>query len=1019
MSRKLLKFILLACSLACITVAGLGIVFNTGNAGRAGAYEITFEDEDELQSEYAYGELISVPTGSIEGVQTTRFVVIAPSGNMYESAKFTLTETGQYTVVWYATVGGQEVSAEKSFLVTQSAFTVTGGVEWAYTESLEKSSDKDGIKLSLQPESSFRYNSAINLSDPDIPFAHVFPYHGITNIEEATTKEEYKYHEEARNYLITLTDCYDPTNSVTIDLEWQEGRTYWNFRAGAVGQTPHGLRSKLDNPDIQVTIDGTTYQYYFAPGQGSTSCNVMDNYGLKLYYDVAYNRVYITYCRYASNTYTVREKWFVADLVNETIYPNNPFKGFTTGEVYLTISAKNYVGNVANVDIASLGGLEGEEMLKVDMRDTKAPVIELPEALSEGSAFISLNEEIQVPDAIAWDLSLPYGTKANAKVYYAYNPDNPKNVSVGLVNGKFTPNKRGSYTIVYSATDTSGNVGTATVELQCVDEQAVILTVEEQVAATAGEYVQVPECTVEGLYAGAKTLKTYVRFEDEEEVLLQSDELFLRGVGRYVFTYVFSTPFKTYTATSVITAAASDKVVIEDPVLPEYFIKGASYTLDTVQACEYKARKPIIADAKTYMSADGGEYVEVNSKAVAINADENVRFKYEYDGETKYSEIIKVVDVGLGGELSMADLFHSEEDVFTTSASSQGIRYVTNGTAKNATLKYVNVLALSSFSIDFSFLSEGTTYVAPASVTFSLVDYCDRNNVVTLSFAGSGDVTRFSLNGVQVATLERSLLDGRTTVTYNDGFNIGGVRYAWTGSFASDRMLLWITMEGINGATCLNIRNLNDRKLTDAKTDRADPSLYVSKLNTGYQPMNRVITIVQASANDIVAPYLESGLRLTVRKPDGSFATSVDGVELNGTCAVDRAYDLKLDEVGIYAVLYEYYDQNGGYCSLGYSPIVKDEVGPVLVAIGVAEGEVVKASVGSTVTIAQCIVADETTDLSALTAWVSVFYPSGVVRAPQNGSTFYAGEKGNYTVLYCCYDEVGNYTTFAYVVQVS
>lgn len=1040
MRKKWIKFLAVACCLTCVAAAGVGVA-NLGNDSYdAKAYEITFDGDNALQDEYAYGASVSIPMGSIDGQKTTKCTVISPSGKVYETTNVVLSETGRYTIVWYATVGGKEVSAEKTFLATQSAFTISGGVEYGYVETLEKTpgwdTDKDGaiddtspqldgIKVALQPESSFRYNKAVDLSDASIPFAHIFPYHGITNIEEATVKDEYKYHEEARNYLITLTDCYDSSNSVTIDLEWQEGRTYWNFKAGAVGQTAHGLRDAgATSPvDELVEIEGAKYRIMYAPGQGRTSCNVMDNYGLKLYYDTTENQLFITFSRYASAKYTVNERKLVADLDNERINPNKPFKGFTTGEVYITFSAKNYVGNVANVDIASIGGVSGQDILNIDMHDTKAPTIEVAESLQGKSAYIALNEEIQVPSAIAHDLSLAYGTKASAAVYYAYAPNSTKNALVGLTDGKFTPSKPGIYTIVYSATDTSGNVGTATVSLQCmdgVDSKAVKLTVDKNVETFAGENVQIPECTLEGLYTDTKAIKKYVQFEGGEKVLLESDTLFLQGVGSYVLTYEYDTPFKTYTASCTIVAKASDLVVIADSVLPEYFISGATYTLDPVYAYEYVAKEPVQTESVMYMSEDGGEYLAVNRKAVVINATQTVNFKYEHKGTTVFSDTIKVVDVGFKGELAMENYFYCEENVFTSSASSQGVQYVSDGTAKNATLKYVNVLPLSKFGVDFTALGAEGKYAAPAAITFTIVDYYDRDNKVALRFANGGQTVKFSIDGVERVSLAQTFLDVKTSLAYeNGGFKVGGVNYSWNGAFTSDKLLLWVTLEGMNGAACLNINKLCDNKLSDATKDKADPILYVSKLHTGYQTFNKVITIVEASANDIIAPYVESGLRLTARKPDGSYATSVDGVLLDGTCPVTRSYELKLDKLGIYSVLYEYTDQNGDYCSLGYSPTVKDETNPTLTVDGVYENEVVTAEWGATVTVKSYTVSDDISSADAINSWVSVFYPSGIVRETGNGGTFYAEEKGDYTVLYCGMDAEGNYSTFAYVVRVS
>lgn len=1090
MNKRLLKIVAAACSLAVVATASAGIIDALGkDSAKAGAYTLTVDAE--LNSEYAYGETITIPAASIDGVRASKFVVIAPSGNAYDRESLVLSEIGKYTVVWYANIGGKEVSAEKTFMVTQGAFSVNGGASWEYVESLTKvptadlNNDNqpgtDGLSLTLEPESSFTYNKAIDLTDMSNPFAHVFPYHGITNMKEvsdalsdlsaqisavkkqikeidqqiaettdqalkeqlmlekrnlekdqatleakeAPLKNEYKYNDDARNYLITLTDCYDSSNYITIDLEWQEGRTYWNFRAGANGQTAHGLRSKAG--DNMTVVGGVDYSYILAPGQGLTSCNIIDDYGLKLYYDVEEKAVYVTFCRYASGAYTLNERKIVADLDNAIIYPNNPFKGFTTGEVYLSISVKNHLDNAAHMDIASLGGISGQDLLMAEA-DTKAPTIQVNQALYEKNS-IALNEEITIPDAYALDLNLPLGTKATASVYYAYSPNSTHNELVGLKDGKFTPKKVGAYTIVYTATDRWGNTSSIAVDLQCssvVGNQAVNLTVDDALQAFAGQFVQVPECSVAGLYADASLLKTYVSIDGGEKVLLSDGQLFLDGVAEYELTYVYETPFKTYTATCLVTAAASDVVSMDDAILPRYFIKNATYTLDAVYAYEYTAKKPVPVLAQAFISEDGGEYVEINHKSVAIQASESVQFKYVHKGETKYSDKIKVVDVGFGGSLAMKDYFYFEANAFTSSASSEGVKLVANGTMASATAEYVNVLSLNSFSMDFTLLSteksSDVTYNTPTAITLQLIDFYDRNNVVTLRFANSSGLTKFYINGVLMETISRNFMDAKATVSYSakaNSFVTGGVNYAWNNIFSGDKIFLTVTLEGVEGSACLNISKLGGQKLSDAQKDKADPIMYLSKSNTGYQPYGKVITIGQAIAYDIIAPYVEAGLTLKVRKPDGSYAMSLDGVLLDGTCPVDREYQLKLDEVGIFSVLYEYVDQNGDYCSYVNSPTVRDEIPPVLKVEGKVENQVDTAKWGDTVAVANFTATDDISDAKNVKAWVCVYYPSGIVRDLDKGGSFYAEEKGSYTVLYYACDEMGNFSTFAYVVKVS
>ena len=74
---------------------------------------------------------------------------------------------------------------------------------------------------------------------------------------------------------------------------------------------------------------------------------------------------------------------------------------------------------------------------------------------------------------------------------------------------------------------------------------------------------------------------------------------------------------------------------------------------------------------------------------------------------------------------------------------------------------------------------------------------------------------------------------------------------------------------------------------------------------------------------------------------------------------------------------------------------------------------------GDTVAVASFTATDDISDAKHVKAWVCVYYPSGIVRDLNQGGSFYAEEKGTYTVLYYACDEMGNFSTFAYVVKVS
>ena len=1074
MKKRRFKWIEVACSLVLVASTGLGLASLMRNTiPDVKAYEITLENKDEIKNEYSYGESLTIPIGTIAGVRASSYIVVSPSGKVYNTASIDLTEIGQYTIIWYAQVSGEKVSAEKNFLVTQGVYTTSGGVSCSYTDSLSKNSARSGIKVSLEPESTFYYNKPIDLTKEGA-FAEVYPYFAMNNLEqvikdlavaktagdtvaETDIKNAIQYNEDARNYLITLTDCYDPTNYVTIDLEWQETRRYYNFRANPAGEMAHGLRpvkaADADADATSINIGDSYYKCFYAPGQGHTSCNVAEavngnDYAIQLYYDVEENGVYITYYKYtasakkdsdtneikATGKYEKQEKMLIADLDNEAIYPKGTFKGFTTGEVYLSISAKNHLANTANMEIASLGGVSGEEILSAQ-KDTMPPTIQVNNALRSMSK-IARNEEVTIPDAYALDLNLPYGTKASVAVYYMYDPNKTNNIFVGLKNGKFTPKDLGLYTIIYTATDRNGNTSKEIVELQCLESvgnKAVQLTAESNVESLAGRYFTIPECTVNGLYTDTSALQVYVHDEDGKPLTVENGQVFVSGVMEYTITYVYETPFNTYKATTKLQGKASDSVIINAPSLPEYFIMNASYTLDTAYAYAYTAKTPAVVPAKVTMIAsdkNGAQTeTEVDFKSIRIPACKTVQFKYEYGEEMEISPVIEVLDVGFGGSISMMDYFHSDSDSFTKMALSSSSRYVTNGEVKDAMLKYINVLSLSSFWLEYYLESNYqetkdspvVQCATPKALVLTLVDYYNRDNQVELRLEPSGDKASISFNGRQIGETTSNFMDAKTMIFYKDGaFSIGGTKFEWANTFTSSKILFWVEVEGVEGQASLRISRFADRKFANGSEDKAEPALTMSQAYMGYHKRGQVITIVPVDVNDILAPYVESGLKLFVFNPDGvTFATSLDGVLLDGTCPVNREYQICLDKEGSYRIRYEYVNQNGLVKYFNANPIVNNDSAPLLLVEGKSEWQVDSAAWGDTVTVATYTVSDDVSKNDKLKAWVCVFYPSGIIRQVANGGTFYAEEKGTYTVLYSAFDETGNHTTFSYTVNVS
>ena len=1038
MNKKLLrKLAIAACSLTLVASVGFGVSNTLKNASDAvSAAEIVLDADSTWLEDRDYGSVFTVPMGDINGVRATTFTVKSPSGKAYSTERITLTETGKYVVTWYSVVNGKTVTAVKEFFVTKKTIEVSGEATiTASNSSVYPFPTAGSIHLNMREGAKFTYNKPVNLATlGENSLLEVFPQKGITNIETAVSKTEYDIPEDASVYYIKLTDAYDPTNVVTIQMAWLTGN-YWTVYGNAVGQKPHSLyRTSKGTLAIDSTIVSPhRYTLAFEPGIAYRSYN-MSQRGLSFYYDNETNQIAVKATRwYAANGTTRLESYesastrLVADLSNELIYPGNTFKGFTTGEVYVSITPAGFGSTgEANLDIVSIGGEKmSMDILANKEKDTTAPIIKDTHDFTKYNK-IALGEEISVPKVIAADMAVVGDIVADAKVYYNGN-------TISVKNGKFTPTLKGKYTIVYTATDPSGNKTTKSVDLTCSDTyaNAVSLSLAQTSASVdAGLTWTVPGCTVSGLYTDASNVKVYA-----DGKLLEDGKLFVDQVKNYTLTYAYETPFKTYTAECTVTANSSDEVVFSEIYLPEYFIAGASYTLDPVMAQEFLAVKPAPYAAETYMKAGNGAYAKVNYKNVAIPSNAStVQFKYvAANGKYVESDPVKVVNVGFGGTLNKAEYFQSDDATFTKSANEMATTYTMKS---GSTMKYVNVLSLTYFKIDF-------TATNAQCIKFTLTDYYNRDNTLTLelihSVSDGSNAMEVFVNGISVKkVIGTTFLGVATSLNFTNGIEITTDQlltgpFEWSNSFTTDKVLVEMSMTNltkeekdeedespvITGTPSIEIKKFYNNKFINTITeDDSTPMLVLPVNNRGYQTIGKEIFVSQLYVTDLFTPYLEGNLTLEVSNPDGGKVTSKDGVLLDGTCAVDREYTFVLDRLGRFNVRF-YYTENGTRTPFNYSCNVIDSVAPTITVADRTYGEVVEAAYRVKVAVATYTVSDDVTDAKKIDAYVYVTYPSGLMKEVAGGKTFDTTEKGIYHVVYVAQDEQGNIATFIYKIKVA
>mgnify|MGYP003311966366 CR=1 FL=1 len=238
-------------------------------------------------------------------------------------------------------------------------------------------------------------------------------------------------------------------------------------------------------------------------------------------------------------------------------------------------------------------------------------------------------------------------------------------------------------------------------------------------------------------------------------------------------------------------------------------------------------------------------------------------------------------------------------------------------------------------------------------------------------------------------------------------------------NFTTDKALVWVTTENAaEGTPTIELTKFYGNKFTNGTSDDSTPMLSLALNYRGYQVVGKEITIPKLVVTDLYTPYLESNLKLQVTDPDASYVKSVDGVVLNGDCAVDREYTVVLNRLGRFKIQF-YYTENGTRTPCDYACNVSDSIAPTIVVADRTEGETIKAAYRVKVAVANYTVSDDVTNAEDIKSCVYVMYPSGLMKEVVGGKTFDTIEKGVYYVTYLAFDEFGNIATFMYKILVS
>lgn len=967
-----------------------------------------------LRSSYEFGETVSVPKAELEfngeTVLSNDFVVYLPDGSAIKRERFEAEDYGKYTVRYYASVSGRTVYADKTFTVQNTICTASQeGTTYTYGVN-EEYQTKKGLSLSIKAGDEVKINKLVDLSEANFQTSFVnFQF----------TPVNYGIADAYRVYM-KLTDAYDENNYVIVRMQnwsdmgnWADGTCYIDAKAPNQEWTS-SVEKTADHHKRGEEGKGWFGSYTSMTGrnaEGKREYNI-----LNVFYDQANKRLN------ASGNYQGASmivdlddpEWY--DLSKETLW-----KGFTTGECYVSFYGDRYNSSSLNLHITKLLGHD----LSQSDADEDAPVITVDYGAEEPSAlpYALLGNEYKIFSATARDLT-DGEVKTIANVYYDYDGNR---CIVDSANGAFRPTKEGEYTIVYSATDKTGNTAYKTVCVEC-KATAEKFTVSVQGAVQsclAGETVNLfeslnisgnngnAEITVSVLQGGKETRidldsPTFTPLEAEDFTVKVVAKDYVSQTEASYTVEVNENPFPVFTKTAV---------------LPKYFIKGATYTFGGNEAVVYGGEMKK-AEVKTFVSENGGARTEINGRYTPT-AEGNAEIVFEAkNGEnvTPISVTVPVIDVGYCSDyFDISAYFQDSTGKVVTNVTED---YLEVCASEEGSIHFINAVQADSLEMT---LNVNKNYQAFNRFYVLLTDSENEKIQLKASYERAGDkITMYLNDNFSVIKTLPSNFDESSTSNILCNYtasnkNLYGFNDVWYtvekdlqgnafNGFPSGKVYLTVGFEEITGESRVKIMNINNQTLYALSRDSAKPQI-IADSSIGSLRIGETVTLMPATYIDVLDPTVSCAMEVV--DPNGKYAVATDGTKLDATCDVTKAYAITVDTYGDYSVVYSCKDSTNSRETLyAFTFSVKDFIAPEVSFVN----PTTEVARGASVKIANVQVSDNYSE--TVSTYFCVRDPKGTVTAVGENKEFVADTVGTYTVFCYAFDEEGNSTFVSYDVKV-
>lgn len=1015
------KFLSILAGLSCFILAGGAVA-----QGFAGDKQAVVALAEEQQIVYL-GDKISVEEKTLRYGDAEKPAVgqiITPQGASYVSDSFVADEGGVWQVVYkaYFTENGKtvEVTETETYLCKKTnadMFVYNDAVTASYGEykwSTAKKSHSGAIfKVRQGAEITFDVPLNPNNFDRKTPL--------IDFIVEPETLGQGDF-EELR---IRVTDMADEGNYVDVILVdggfINANGTATFARASFQGGVEGGWEDWQNKYVTTGTGTGLSHSFHGYPLNEPTQ-------NLRIFFDYATKSIWGN-----PGALTFDATWFVnqfndtpmfhrtddngTDLYYETLYKFNPWGGFTSDKVKISIIPSGFKNPTGTLLVKSIGGIDLSQEV---MEDTVAPKVTVDYQGQNVNALPSakVGMDYALFPAMVVD---NYDVDLTAKVSVAYvDKVNGQYIDVSVKDGKFHVAKEGEYIITYTAKDYSGNAASKVkVKVKTADVQEVELTLEETEGVTkmydSVTLPSVEDLTVNG-GTGVIALNRTVYDPNGNLITMTGDKLLPTVFGEYKVCFTAS-DYLGNQGEAVYTLNVEDETepkFIEEVYMPPVLMEGFTYEVFSPKAI--KTENGVETILKTQVTANGAAVTGNTFKAEG----NSMEIVYFTDGMSEENQVKFVIPVVSGSKMISLTRPGTDQVIERKSLVLENYFYVNQGdvtvenckddlylstTSNNTEVIFANRLSAHEFSLVAKAEAGRTNF---SSFVVKLVDATNSNISLTLKvdmknkkiYYPNG-VSAFSIMNdewnLQYRNSSFELLDNKGNVvglctTDDNGNTFNG--------FAQG-VYMYLSFEGVAGKAGLHLKKINNQALGHAKenltettviTEETNPVIVYDATIRTEQLMGETLVYPTFTAYDVFSEIKTA--TITVKAPDGTILK---------TLANDVYEAVKIEQFGKYKVIYYAEDGSGNYVEFSKTIFVNDTVAPTISVNALTKTEY---AVGDVVELPNYYGVSD--NLGDYTVDVSVILPNNEMRLlvhDVNGQkTYYTNNRTLYNASFCVSD---------------